>query len=392
MQSSLGFFSGQSKIESEIRTSCFISDRESPALALKARLARTALAVATGMDSGKIEWILCFASGFSALVWISGDLQLWASSLGFAAQKKTLRAVSLALQEIEETLASGLVPAQEKWKTLGDLPTPWGSLAHQSLMELRSSGGALLPTLRRLRNLADDQQVTLMDAKAKSAQALSQALVCSLLVPLFGSVLYLLLPGVSDHPYRWGLCCLGALILASVGSGWLLRISSNARWGGLVVVQRPWLLAAQCAGERFLALIRAGTPSDLAWTRACELLNHEAPTLAVHWGANVWSSLSIRDPDKKEMSGSARALVEAGTAIKKGVQLSLMEGRPCTERVEAALLGLRQELRAQVDRELALLGTRTLKPLFVCVAPAILGLLGSGMWMAWQGVAAGLSI
>ena len=129
-----------------------------------------------------------------------------------------------------------------------------------------------------------------MDAKAKSSQALSQALVCSFMVPLFGGVLYFLLPGVGEHPYLWGIVCMLSLGVASLGSAWLLHMSSSARWGGLQNDQRGWVLAAQCAGERFLALVRAGTPSDLAWTRACELLIREAPALAVReWGSSVWS-------------------------------------------------------------------------------------------------------
>jgi hypothetical protein len=268
------------------------------------------------------------------------------------------------------------------------LPGLWGPLIYQSLTELRSSGGALLPTLRRLRNLADEHQISLMDAKAKASQAMAQALVCSFLVPLFGTVLYFLLPGVSDHPYRWGTACLSSMVVALLGAAWLLHLSSNARWGGLLAQQRCWVLTSQCAGERFLALVRSGTPSDLAWTRACELLISEAPSLAAQWGSSVWSQ-SEKIP--LSLNASARVLIETGGALKKAVQLSLMEGRPCTERVESALLALRQELRAQVDRELQLLGTRALKPLFICVAPSVMMLMGVGAWMTWVQVSAGVS-
>jgi hypothetical protein len=66
-----------------------------------------------------------------------------------------------------------------------------------------------------------------------------------------------------------------------------------------------------------------------------------------------------------------------------------MEGRPCTERAEAALAALRQELRSAVERELGLLGTRALKPLFACVAPAVFLLLGFGLWLGWQQASGG---
>ena len=337
---------------------------------------------------GRVEWILCFGFGLIALHRIARSLNVWANSVGVAAERKRLKTVSLSLQEIEESLTSGMVPETGKWVALEKLPSPWGSLIFQSLSELRSSGGALLPTLRRLRALADEHQVSLMDAKAKSAQALSQALVCSFMVPLFGAVLYVLLPGIGEHPYRWGIVCLGSLGIASLGSAWLLHLSSTARWGGLQNEQRCWVLASQCAGERFLALVRSGTPSDLAWTRSCELLIREAPALAVQWGSSVWAQPPhLSKYAAGTLAAAAHVLIDTGTSLKKAVQLSLMEGRPCTERVEAALLALRQEMRSQVDRELALLGTRALKPLFICVAPSILALLGAGVWMAWTEVA-----
>ena len=75
-----------------------------------------------------------------------------------------------------------------------ELPAPWGALSFQSLTELRTSGAALLPTLRRLRNLAEEHEAALLDAKARSAQALSQAMLCAVLVPIFGSLLYVFYP------------------------------------------------------------------------------------------------------------------------------------------------------------------------------------------------------
>ena len=106
----------------------------------------------------------------------------------------------------------------------------------------------------------------------------------------------------------------------------------------------------------------------------------EAPALAVQWGSSVWSQPPVLSG---AFAAAARVLIDTGTSLKKAVQLSLMEGRPCTERVEAVLFALRQEMRSQVDRELSLLGTRALKPLFICVAPSVLALLGAGVWLAW---------
>jgi hypothetical protein len=106
--------------------------------------------------------------------------------------------------------------------------------------------------------------------------------------------------------------------------------------------------------------------------------------LALHWGYSVFET--PKKPRLSASSSAASAILEAGSSMRKAIQVSLMEGRPCTERVESILLAFRQELRALIDRELGLLATRALKPLFIFVAPAIFGLLGAGVWLMWQGV------
>lgn len=302
---------------------------------------------------------------------------------GSGQERAKLRKVCALLQEIEETLAAGLVPESGRWAALQALPAPWGELTFSSLQELRSCGGALLPTLRRLRQLAQEHGAALSEARARSSQALAQALVCAMLVPAFGSALYWLLPGIDSRAVLWGLACAGSVGLAGLGALWMISIADRARWAGLPLEARPWILASQCAGERFLALVRSGNPADLAWVRACQWLKQEAAGLAEHWGASVWKGAEGNTPASSKIA-AIRALEEAGAQLRKAVQVSLMEGRPCTERVETALAGLRHELRTQVERELGLLGTRALKPLFLCVAPALFLLLGFGLWLSWQ--------
>jgi hypothetical protein len=335
--------------------------------------------------------ILCFGVGLRFLLGGAGAL-----IPGFAKERAKLSQVGALLREIEETQAAGLVPTPERWSALRAMPAPWGELAYESLQELRSCGGALLPTLKRLRTLALDNDAALAEARARSAQALAQALVCSLLVPAFGSALYWLLPGLEARATAWVLACVLAVAIAGTGSLWMLAIADRARWAGLPVEARPWMLASQCAGERFLALVRSGNPADLAWVRACELLRRDASGLAERWGASVWGAgrpagaparLSLR-----QASGAMKALEEAGTSLRKAVQVSLMEGRPCADRIETALTCLQQELRSQVERELGLLGTRALKPLFLCVAPALFMLLIFGFWLSWEQAGAGGSL
>lgn len=331
-----------------------------------------------------------------AWVWSLSFFSLFLSMRGFSwkslplgelfraeGEDARLRKVSETLCRLEESLEAGLSPAEEDWSRLQSLPAPWGSLAHGSLQALRSSGGALLPTLRRLRSLAQSHRAAWAEGRARCAQALSQAGICALMVPGFGAALYGLLPGVSEHPVIWAFTMAGALMLSAFGAIWLYGLAESARWGGLPSERRAWVLAAQCSVERFLALVRAGTPPDLSWAGACEILSCEAPELALEWG------YSIFEPARKsaldfEARTAAGALVRSGLSIRKAIQTSLMEGHPCVERVESILKLFQEEWKACVERELSLLGTRGLKPLFLCVAPALFGLLAMGVFLAWE--------
>ena len=324
-------------------------------------------------------WSLGFISAASGLWLLFSDLRVMKLP-NLQRESRGLQQVVFLLHELQETLEAGLVPQAHRWKELERLPAPWGRLASQSLQELRAQGGALMPTLKRLRTLAEEHRSSLKEAGAKSAQALAQSMICAGLVPIFGSVLYILLPGVSDRPWVWISGCALAVLSGIIGALWLMTIAECARWGGLKTAQRSWILAAQCGGERFLSLVRSGIPGDLAWTRAAELL----PTsLAVEWGHSVWAA----PPEAETNRGPARMITEVGSAVRKAVQVSLMEGRPCTERVESVLFAFREDVRAQVSRELSLVATRALKPLFFCVAPALLGLLVFGLFLGWQNAA-----
>ncbi len=323
--------------------------------------------------------------GFRALVF---PFHIGGLRGGIGLERENLRRVGRILREIEEMLGAGLVPPSERWQKLRSLPAPWGALAFDSLQELRARGGALLPTLRRLRALAEQHDRGLGEARARASQSLSQALVCAALVPVFGTALYLLLPSVSARPWIWFASCSGSLMLAGSGALWMLKMAEEARWAGLRGEARSWMLASQCAGERFLALVRSGSPADLAWVRACELLKADAPGLAARWGASVWlaSGTSFHSNARCPAEG---ALEETGDSLRRAVQVSLMEGSPCTDRVESALAGLSGELAALVERELSLLATRSLKPLFMCVAPALFALLAIGMGLSWGAVSGG---
>jgi hypothetical protein len=331
---------------------------------------------------------LSIGLGLLGLCILLRELDLGASIFGISADRRALSEVIARLQEVEEALSAGLVPEAERWKALEELQAPWGALIGECVTELRSSGGSLVPTLRRLRMLAQDHQATLARARGKVSQSLGQAGACLLLVPAFGASLYCLLPGLDEHPIQWSLACGGSFTIASLGALWMLAMASAARWGGLRGENRRAILVAYCGGERFLALLRAGVPADLAWARVASLVEKEAKGLGALWGHSIWeraagAKFGAPLSATRKLTPAFEVLASAGEGIKKAVQVSLMDGRPCAERVETALLSLRGDWESLVERELGLLATRTLKPLFLCVAPALIGLLLFGVAQVW---------
>jgi len=339
--------------------------------------------IALAQRNAQMAQGLVWTVGFWCLFHGLGKLREgWLSSFaagGVKMERAALERVVSLFRELEDTLAAGLIPAPSRWEAVQRLSAPWGVLAHESIQELRRQGGALLPTLGRLREFANHHREVLADAESRSSQAVVQAIACAGLVPLFAGMLYLLLPGIDAHLGLWAVVCALALSLAVFGAKWILRLAETARWASLPRGHRNGLLSVQCAGERFLALIRAGNPADIAWSKSCEWLATHSPELAAHWGYSLWTS----EPVMVGEHPAILPLIDLGNALKKSAQVSLMEGRPCLERSEASLRAFRCEMKVRTDRELVLLPTRALKPLFLCVAPALMGMLGFGLWLSW---------
>lgn len=344
-------------------------------------------------------WLACVLFLYGAKRLFLGDHGIGAV-FGIRKEIRRLREVVDLLHTLQEDLQAGISPRAERWNEASALPSPWGPLLGRSVQDLRSRGAPVIPTLARFRALAEEHGAALKTAKARAAQSLGQAGVCLLLVPIFGGLLYSFLPEVSARPAIWLMICLASGLICALAAIWLFKLAEAARWGGLKGAERTWPLAALCAGERFLSLVRAGNPPDIAWAGAYEVLSSQAPGLAPRWGAQLWSTPGPSDsapgPFPPDLEASARsphksyrgcasgvALVQAGNAIRRSAQLSLAEGKSCSERVETALAALREDLRSCTEREMTTLSTRALIPLFTLVAPALLGLLLSAMYLLW---------
>lgn len=297
-----------------------------------------------------------------------------------------IKAAEGLFHELEETLASGMIPSDEKWQKLRELEAPWNRLSYDCLTLLRSEGAAVVPTLKRFRELARRHFESLGEARARSSQAVAQAGVCFALVPIFSFVLRWILPDVESAGGVWWFVTAFATGLGVLSGLWIWKMAEAARWGGLGKNEQTWMLDSMVFGERLLALLRLGRAPDRAWTESMPLLPAE---LRTSWGSDPWNT--AQDGIKAGMARNLKeALEQSGSTYKKAIQASLWDGQPCSERIESVISGLRSEIRAYQERELQLLGTRALKPLFLLTAPGLLSLLGFALYLSVASAVGGI--
>jgi hypothetical protein len=295
---------------------------------------------------------------------------------------REFRSAALTTRTLREMLESGVLPSPEDWKSVARFPVPWGALLSSVLADLRAQGSPVLPTLRRVEESLIAQADGLLEARARSAQALGQALLGVGLVPLFGAVLGWLMPGMDASDSDFALWVSAGSVYASFSAVWILNLSEEARFGGLPPNRRTWLFSVPAALERILSLISGGLPPDLAWKKCHEELCLRDPGLAHLWGTDLWEASA---PISSAESGPIQNLVAGtGMEVKKTIQLALLEGRSSRDRLESLARGFQKDLQLRVRERLETLPQRCLKPLFLFVFPPVFILLAVAVLQAFQ--------
>jgi len=290
--------------------------------------------------------------------------QITLAMSSFSREKVIYLEAQNVFQLLQESLEAGLIPQDSVWLKLQNLRAPWSPWTGLLIQKLRSQGVALLPTLTRLRRLAHESLQDMIDARAKTGQATAQAWIAGALIPILGVLLRLLLPELEKHAVLWWLGVGMAIVLAGVGALWMAKLGFEARFLGLKGQERLMLFQSAAAIEQILALIQGGMPPDLAWAQAT--------------GEAVW-----KDEKPQNYKNEAKNLIlHAMHEIKTTIQMSVIEGRSCTDRIQSSADRLRGALRGESSRQVQLLGTRVLQPLFLCVAPAAFSVLVWAMFLA----------
>jgi hypothetical protein len=157
---------------------------------------------------------------------------------------------------------------------------------------------------------------------------------------------------------------------------WILKIAEESGWGGIPVRERPWILQTRIAAERFLAALATGEAPDVAWMSLLD-------------GVTDRELVRVLSPSPwaQSVAGKESDLFRVfAESLRRSVQTSVMEGQGCVDRVDACLRAFDRTLDLQVERELATLPTRALQPLYLCILPAVAGLIGAGVYFGTAGL------
>lgn len=320
-------------------------------------------------------WIIALFLFFYAISGLTKSFQSKFGALNFNTQIKNSNEVIVLIQNFEDQLNSGLAPSDEQWEVLQTLKGFWKNFVYSTVIEIRESGASLLPSLKRIRLLAENLKSQGLKAKAQSAQSLMQAVVCLVLSPILSYFLYLMVPELSQFQKEWIFISVISFVICLIGFFWILKLADQASWGGISKTYRDDFVLAQVFVERLVSLIESGLASDTAWTKSVEELSESSRGLSLSYGASIWTEVSKKSYPK--------LLTQLGINLKKAIQYSLLEGHSSVGKLELAIEAFRIEFKTKVEEALNSLPTHSLKPLFICVAPSLLILIGSLMGMIW---------
>tara|TARA_Y100000590_G_scaffold470525_1_gene666028 strand:- start:3601 stop:4611 length:1011 start_codon:yes stop_codon:yes gene_type:complete len=308
---------------------------------------------------------------------LSGGLE-FRRNLRFEPNGVVFKGMELTLFDIEERLKVGVVPEEEQWKLVGEFPSPWGSLMSTLISQVRDSGLRVLPILTRFRMLVRQWLEQRQKAAAQTASSWVQTGICLFISPFLGVFLLVWIPLLSEFIFEWVMVVLICTFLCGIAGFQILKLSQNARYGGISSSRRSWLLCSFVFPEYLIAQIQGGVTPDFAWEIMIRQLKNIDPDLAHFWGPQIWNE----DIQTVQFDSHLEERIsQFGCSMKRTIQYSLIEGVGVFERLESTLNSFKQETELGIEKELNLLSTRVFKPLYLLVAPAILFEFFAGIGM-----------
>jgi len=324
-----------------------------------------------------LYWWISFFLFFLSLRMIFEENGIW-SRLVFQKNKKESREMKegiLTILQLEQKLHVGIFPEESDWLAIKKIIFPWGQFFDFSLMELRRKGASLIPSLQRFHISLKRSCEFLEKSKVGVGQAYAQGVLMFLLIPLMSISLYWILPELKTEKFIWIFASLICLLMSASGVVWILKMAQKAQYGGLRLEHQQWWTASQSTVELFLALVRSGTAIDYAWSQSLQFLAKFEPELSHLWR---------HTQNGENFKGPELIFISLGKKIQASIHISLIEGTPCLDRIENLFMQTISEFEYTVQNEISLLSTQTLKPLFIFIAPSVLGLIGFGLYLTWK--------
>lgn len=280
-----------------------------------------------------------------------------------------------------EKIQVGKILEPSDWRRLRNSPEPWGRYSSDCIEELRRMGAPITPTLQRFSELTEQHAEFLREGNTRAQQAYAQSAFGVALVPVVGAVLWQICPGVQEMGVRWWVLCGFATLLPALGWFWIQKMVDTSRWAKLLPKERPWLLESLFFGERLLAYLSGGMSGEEAWTEAMKILT---PDLQSEWCHRELhpSEQKLTRKNLGEDPSAREEILQLGPYLHASLLVSQIQGTPVRPRLEESLRLFRTHWNHQVRRNLEKIPLQVLKPLFICLAPAVLGLLSFAVFQS----------
>ena len=294
-------------------------------------------------------------------------VRAWVTTSAVQSEERRWRIWSERALEYEQRLKSGLAL---QIRVL-DVGVDW----QEQLVRLQERGGKLVPFLERTRTCSDSMADGWRDVRVKLAPAQAQAWALALFVPAAWVGLLVLIPELESRIWTWRAAGAAACVWAMLGFRFLSHAAQRAARGGTAKGSLIDVSSKLLWPETLLGEIACGLPPDLAWQTALRASG------VVGEAAHFWTEGGL---PAARTGGLERLSLAALEEARRVCWFSLLEGKPCFDRIENLGEELRKDHFAAVRREIEVLQTRALLPLFVFFAPALAGLLAAALFITWE--------
>ena len=267
-------------------------------------------------------------------------------------------------------------PAElSRWEE--SLSPRWKAQIQKLIQSTRDTGGALLPVLLPFRESLEKQRQVTERIRTRTSGVWMQVSVLGALLPVLIGVLTIFVPEVFSHWMGFVGICWGAVLLNLGAVFWVIALSQEALRGGVCRSQQGWALEGALVLAQIRSRIIGGRPPDLAWSESVGGI--ENGSFIEFWGMDLWTQTLDRTQKEGRLLSEWEGL---RTGLVVHLRDAIVRGGRSLDIVERTEQRWFEVWESQVERLIETLPTKLLWPFFLCILPALFGLLGFSIWCA----------